>query len=158
MAVRPSRRTEGCWDEACCSFPTGPVAALAAGDGEQRGHPSTGALWATRAARAARRSARARRASAMDTTEDHTRTAEERFQRTPTWHAKCRISGSGRPLRFEHWGVRRDLSPTDLRPISSRDLGWKPRTTQGTQGLYWFGPPLWCNTLLQCGVVDCLLG
>ena len=26
------------------------------------------------------------------------------------------------------------------------------RTTQGTQGLYWFGPPLWCNTLLQCVV------
>src|SRR3954463_14612267 len=25
------------------------------------------------------------------------------------------------------------------------------RTTQKTQGLYWFGPPLWCNTLLQCG-------
>ena len=24
------------------------------------------------------------------------------------------------------------------------------RTTQETQGLYWFGPPLWCNTLLQC--------
>ena len=23
------------------------------------------------------------------------------------------------------------------------------RTTQETQGLYWFGPPLWCNTLLQ---------
>ena len=21
-----------------------------------------------------------------------------------------------------------------------------------TQGLYWFGPPLWCNTLLQCVV------
>ena len=26
------------------------------------------------------------------------------------------------------------------------------RTTQETQGLYWFGPPLWCNTLLQCVV------
>ena len=26
------------------------------------------------------------------------------------------------------------------------------RTTQMTQGLYWFGPPLWCNTLLQCVV------
>ena len=26
------------------------------------------------------------------------------------------------------------------------------RTTQDTQGLYWFGPPLWCNTLLQCVV------
>ena len=25
-------------------------------------------------------------------------------------------------------------------------------TTQETQGLYWFGPPLWCNTLLQCVV------
>ena len=24
-------------------------------------------------------------------------------------------------------------------------------TTQKTQDLYWFGPPLWCNTLLQCG-------
>ena len=24
------------------------------------------------------------------------------------------------------------------------------RTTHETQGLYWFGPPLWCNTLLQC--------
>ena len=26
------------------------------------------------------------------------------------------------------------------------------RTAQETQGLYWFGPPLWCNTLLQCVV------
>ena len=26
------------------------------------------------------------------------------------------------------------------------------RTAQDTQGLYWFGPPLWCNTLLQCVV------
>ena len=23
------------------------------------------------------------------------------------------------------------------------------RTAQETQGLYWFGPPMWCNTLLQ---------
>ena len=28
----------------------------------------------------------------------------------------------------------------------------KERTTQETQGLYWFGPLLWCNTLLQCVV------
>src|SRR3954464_14806264 len=55
VAVRPSRRTEGCWDEACCSFPAGPVAALAAGDGERRGRPPTGAVSATRVARAARR-------------------------------------------------------------------------------------------------------
>ena len=25
-------------------------------------------------------------------------------------------------------------------------------TTQETRGLYWFGPPLWCNTLIQCVV------
>ena len=27
-------------------------------------------------------------------------------------------------------------------------------TTQETQGLYWFGPSLWCNTLLQCVVLS----
>ena len=26
------------------------------------------------------------------------------------------------------------------------------RTTQEAQSLYWFRPPLWCNTLLQCVV------
>ena len=26
------------------------------------------------------------------------------------------------------------------------------RTAHETKGLYWFGPPLWCNTLLQCVV------
>ena len=66
VAVRPSRLMDGCWDDACCSLPAGPVAALMAGDGERRGRPPTGAVWATREARAARRSARARRASDMD--------------------------------------------------------------------------------------------
>ena len=45
------------------------MAALAAGDGEWRGGPPAGAVWATRVARAARRSARARRASAMEAVE-----------------------------------------------------------------------------------------
>ena len=44
VAVRPSRRTEGCSEDACCSFPVGPVAALAAGDGERWGGPPTGAV------------------------------------------------------------------------------------------------------------------
>ncbi len=44
VAVRPSRRTEGCSEDAYCSFPAGPVAALAAGDGERRGGPPTGAV------------------------------------------------------------------------------------------------------------------
>ena len=67
VAVRPSRRIEGCSDDACCSFPAGLMAAWAAGDGKRRGAPPTGAVWATWAARAARRSARARCASAMET-------------------------------------------------------------------------------------------
>ena len=32
----------------------------------------------------------------------------DEFRRTPTWRAKCRISGSGRPLRFKLWGARED--------------------------------------------------
>ena len=35
---------------------------------------------------------------------------EDESRRTPTWRAKCLISGSGRPLRFEHW-VRAEISP-----------------------------------------------
>ena len=66
VAVQPSHLMDGCWDDACCSFPAGPVAVLTAGDGERRGRPPTGAVWATWEARAARRSARARRASDMD--------------------------------------------------------------------------------------------
>ena len=31
----------------------------------------------------------------------------------------CWISGSGRPLRFELWGAREDLSSTDPRPKAS---------------------------------------
>ena len=66
VAVRPSRLMDGCWDDACCSFPIGLVAALTAGDGERRGWPPTGAVWVTPEARAARYSTRARRASDMD--------------------------------------------------------------------------------------------
>src|SRR3954462_8609201 len=33
---------------------------------------------------------------------------KSRLRRTPTWRAKCRITGSGRPLRFELWGARGD--------------------------------------------------
>ena len=44
VAVRPSRRTEGCSEDACCLFPAGLAAALAAGDAERRGGPPTGAV------------------------------------------------------------------------------------------------------------------
>ena len=40
---------------------------------------------------------------------------EDKFRRTPTRRAKCRISSSGRPLRFELWGAHEDLSPTSSR-------------------------------------------
>ena len=44
VVVCPSRRTKGYNNEACCSFATEPVAVLAAGDGEWRGGPPTGAV------------------------------------------------------------------------------------------------------------------
>ena len=54
-----------------------------------------------------------------------------------------------KPSRFEHWGVREDLLPTDPRPSFLRSRGRTRRTHKTkTQDLYWFGPPLWCNTLL----------
>ena len=34
VAVQPSRRTEGCSEEVCCSCPAGPVLALVEGNGE----------------------------------------------------------------------------------------------------------------------------
>lgn len=35
VAVQPSCRTDGCSEDACYSFPAGPVAVLAAGNGER---------------------------------------------------------------------------------------------------------------------------
>ena len=49
--------------------------------------------------------------------------------------------------------MRAEISPpTYLHPSAMLGSKTKERTTQETQGLYWFGPPLWCNTLLQCVV------
>ena len=93
VAVRPSRRTEGCSEDACCSFPAGPVAALAEGDGERRGGPPTGAVLATWAARAARRSARARRALDMGATDDETRGGGRRIPVHP--YLACQMSDFG---------------------------------------------------------------
>ena len=46
--------------------------------------------------------------------------------------------------------MRTEILPsTYLHPSASlRSKLWKEQHTE-TQGLYWFGPPLWCNTLLQ---------
>ena len=51
---------------------------------------------------------------------------EDEFRRTPTWRAKCRISGSDRPLRFEHWGARGDFAfDLPAPPASLRSKLWK---------------------------------
>ena len=118
VAVRPTRLMDGCWDDACCLFPAGPVAALTAGDGERRGRPPTGAVWATQEASAARRRRGPDERQTWMRWSEKNKTTERKFRRTPTWRAKCWISGSGRPLRFEHWGARGDFAsylPTLLR-------------------------------------------
>ena len=59
---------------------------------------------------------------------------EDEFRRTPTWRAKCRISGSGKPLRFEHWGARGDFASYLPAPLRHTRIKAMKRTTEGTQG------------------------
>ena len=69
-----------------------------------------------REARAARRGPDERQTWARWSEENGV--VEDESRRTPTWRAKCRISGSGRPLRFEHWGAHGDFAfylPAPLR-------------------------------------------
>ena len=40
VAVRLSRRTDGCNDEACCSWPAGPVATFATREGARQAQTS----------------------------------------------------------------------------------------------------------------------
>ena len=48
----------------------------------------------------------------METTEQRSdELMEGKLRRTPTWRAKCQMWGSGKPLRFEHWGAR-EVSPS----------------------------------------------
>ena len=58
---------------------------------------------------------------------------EDEFRRTPTWRAKCRILGSGRPLRFEHWGAHEDLSLPAHVSKSRKDLSKKDEHTTDTR-------------------------
>ena len=64
----------------------------------------------------------------------------------------CRISGSGKTLEVRTLGcARRSLLPLALSLPAISRLSASNLQNKGTQDLYWFGPPLWCNTLLQCG-------
>src|SRR3954468_23424847 len=110
VAVRPSRHTEGCLDDACCSFPARPVGALMAGDGERRGRLPTGAVWATREAMAARCSARARRASDMDATVGGERSGGRQIPAHPYLARQMSDFGFRQPLRFELWGACGDYA------------------------------------------------
>ena len=59
---------------------------------------------------------------------------EDESRRTPTWRAKCRISGSGRPLRFELWGACGDHPPYRLLSCClARDLDYPKNNTRDTR-------------------------
>ena len=80
---------------------------------------------------------------------------DDEFRRTPTWRAKCRISGSGRPLRFKHWGAHGDYAfylPASQRCKLLKELhkGHKIYTGSGHR----------CGVIPYSSVwlVDCLLG
>ena len=48
----------------------------------------------------------------------------------------CRISGSGGPLWFEHWGARGDFASYLPAPLRHARIKAQGRTAQETQGLY----------------------
>ena len=117
VAVRPSCRTDRCWDDACRSSPAGPVAAWTAGDGERRGRPPTGAVWATREASAARRSARARRASDMGVMVRGERGGGRRIPAHPYLARQMSDFGFRQTLEVRTLGCARRFSPpTYLHP------------------------------------------
>ena len=72
-------------------------------------------------------------------------TKEGRFRRTPTWRAKYRMLGSGRPLRFELWGAHEDLPRITPRSIASQESKLKRRTTRGHK--------IYTGSGHRCGVI-----
>ena len=57
----------------------------------------------------------------------------EKLRRTPTWRAKCWISGSSKTLKVQTLGcARSSFPPTDLRPSSLRSRG-RTRSTHNTE-------------------------
>ena len=107
VAVRPSRRTEGCSDKACYSWAGGSVSLKrwgmaggivacrhCLGDAGGEGNPAL----STNSTSVSRENS----GTAMN------RPTEERLRRTPTWHAKCQIQGSTDPRKVRTLGcVRR---------------------------------------------------
>ena len=159
VAVRPSHRTEGCRDNACCSFPVGPVAALMAGDGERRGRPPTGAVWATGVARAARRSARARRASDMDGTGDERRGAGRQILAHP--YLACQMSDFGfrQTLKVRTLGcTRRSHLPRTHVSSPRKDLKLHEEQHRGHEVYTGLGHHCGVTPYSSVWCVDCLKG
>ena len=73
------------------------------------------------------------------------RTTEDEFRRTPTWRAKCRISGSGRPLRFKHWGARGDFASYLPAPLAS--LRSKLREERHKRRMFYTGSGHRCGVI-----------
>src|SRR3954466_9252981 len=105
-----------------------------AGDGERRGRPPTGAVWATREAMAARRSARARRASDMDTTVRGERSGGRRIPAQPYLARQMSDFGFRQTLEVRTLGCARRLRllPT-CTPLPRKDLSYRKNSTRDTR-------------------------
>ena len=74
------------------------------------------------------------------------------MERSPWMNISCvGFRVPAKPLRFKLWGAHEDLSSPSSCPHRDLKAQHDKLKEQETQGLYWFGPPMWCNTLLQCG-------
>ena len=88
-------------------------------------------------------------------------TMQGKLRRTPTWRAKCRITGSGKTLKVRTLGcVRSSFLPTNPRPRFAMILRMNSTNSQHEKHKIYTGSRHCCGVIPYSSVVvvDCLLG
>ena len=85
---------------------------------------------------------------------------EGKLRRTPTWRAKCRITGSGKTLKVRTLGCARRSPPTDPRPSFAKISRANSTNSQHKGHKIYTGSGHLCGVIPYSSVVvvDCLLG
>ena len=88
------------------------------------------------------------------------RLVEEELRRSPTWRAKCRITGSGKTLKVRTLGCTRRYPPTDPRPSFAKISGTDSMNSKHKGHKIYTGSGHRCGVIpyFSVVVVDCLLG
>ena len=85
---------------------------------------------------------------------------EGKLWRTPTWRAKCRITGFGKNLKVRTLGCARRSPPTDPRPSFAKISRANSTNSQHKEHKIYTGSGHRCGVIPYSSVVvvDCLLG